>query len=317
MDIFDKGNRTYLFDATRTFNFKRFAHEASDFTLIEGFVDFRGLDSLAGRKIVHLEFEEPNRFFSRDPLFHHLAYEDYFYKTFTICPFTADWLNRKYGNHKRSFAFIPFNETLIPPKTDKKFDVIYAGHILSRELEDVALTLAKFAYRLIAPASHPLSTDPDLDYLKKIKLISESRIAIVHNVLFVDESHVANLHRNVPDWRDNEAYRLVPGKSLIGKALTKIRARQTLAPQVKSRLFDAAFCRALILCRRDPWNVVERFFEPEKEFVYYEPGRLEERIREILSDFDSYAPIIERAYERAVREYTTRAFFEKHLKHLH
>jgi hypothetical protein len=60
--------------------------------------------------------------------------------------------------------------------------------------------------------------------------------------------------------------------------------------------------------------VIENFFEPDKEFVYFEEGKLQETIDKILANYNDYLPIIENAYQRAVREYTTKAFFEKYLK---
>jgi spore maturation protein CgeB len=62
--------------------------------------------------------------------------------------------------------------------------------------------------------------------------------------------------------------------------------------------------------------VIERFFEPNKEFVYFEEGKLQETIDKVLANYDDYQPIIENAYRRAVKEYTTKAFFEKYLKKL-
>ena len=53
-------------------------------------------------------------------------------------------------------------------------------------------------------------------------------------------------------------------------------------------MFEAAFCRSLILCRRDRWNVIERFFEPGEEFVYYEEGKLTETLGRVLADFGAY-----------------------------
>jgi len=85
-------------------------------------------------------------------------------------------------------------------------------------------------------------------------------------------------------------------------------------PQLKSRIFEAAFCRSLILCKKDNFNVIEKYFTPNKEFVYYEEGKLFEKVNSILGNFEDYLPLIERAYNRAVKEYTTAAFYEKFLK---
>jgi glycosyltransferase involved in cell wall biosynthesis len=50
--------------------------------------------------------------------------------------------------------------------------------------------------------------------------------------------------------------------------------------------------------------------------VYYEEGKLEERLNEILANYDAYRSVIENAYSRAINEYTTEKFVEKYLKNL-
>lgn len=314
MRIFDKRVKTYKFDATRTFDFKRFADKAGDFWLIEGFLDFRGLLDIKGDKIVHLEFEEPNRFFTDNRDFRHEIYEDLLYKVFTICPYSVEWLNDKYKNDKRTFSFIPFNENKIPRTFDKKYDIIYAGHIFTQytsEIEKSVKEIAKFNYRLVAPADYPLTTDPNADYDLKIKLISESKITLVHNLLFLRNEEIKNV-RGTRGWKKNKAYAGIPRWSLK----TMFKRHTAMVPQIKSRTFDAAFCKSLILCRKDEFNIIERFFTPGKEFIYYEPDKLEETIRHVLADYDSYKPIIENAYQRAVKEYTTQVFFDRFLKNI-
>ncbi len=314
MKIFNERVKTYKFDATRTFDFARFADQAGDFWLIEGYLDFRGLEKLKGQKIVHLEFEEPNRFFVKDRGFRHEEYEDYLYKVFSICPYTVEWLNKKYRNNKRTFSFIPFNENKIPKSFEKKYDIIYSGHIFTEytpEIEKGVKAISKFNYRLVAPAEYPLTTNPGATYDEKIQLISESKISLVHNLLFLRDQEIRCVRRT-RGWKDNKAYSGIPRWSL-----RNIFKKQTaMVPQIKSRAFDAAFCKSLILCRKDPFNIIEKFFEPGKEFIYYEPDKLEETVRHVLANYDSYKPIIENAYNRAIKEYTTQAFFDKFLKNL-
>ena len=319
MKLFDKGSISYisgardLFCAPETFDFNRFADRCGNFTFIERLIDYKMLEEIREERIVQLELEDPNRFFTNNPSFHHIDYEHCFSKIFTICPYTAHWLNQHYGNNKRTVVFFPFNENYVPQVTEKKYDIIYSGNVLSKELEESVRSISKFNYRLVS-SKHHLSTDTDANYEKKLMLTAESKISLVHNILFLDERHIRNVHRNAPNYRGNEAFRLVPNDSLFGRLKGKIRPRTAIVPQIKSRLMDAAFCKSLILCRKDPFNVIEKFFDPITEFVYYEPGELEKKIEEILANYASYQPIIDRAYERAMKEYTTKAFYEKYLQ---
>ena len=142
-----------------------------------------------------------------------------------------------------------------------------------------------------------------------MKLISESKITLVANLLYLRYDHLFFVWKT-PSYEDNEAFKLVPKWHEINKWFNK----EILVPQLKSRLFEAAFGRSLILCRRDPFNIVERFFEPGKEFVYFENDKLEETIQDILDNYQSYEKVIERAYKKAVNTYTTKKFVEKYLK---
>ena len=312
MEVLDTGRKTYPEDPTRFLDFKRFNSLAGDFVLLEGYYDFRELEKLRGRRIVHLELEDPNRFVSGDPLFHHVPYEEYFDKVFTICPYTASWLNAKYGNDKRVPAFFPFNETLAPPVREKKFDVIYTGSLLAKSIPEVVKTISKYRYRCVSHSDHPLVTDRDASNQRKLELISQTRISVVHNLLYLSNRQIKTLHK-VDGFRDNRAYDLVPHNRWLWRLQG---SPEVAAPQLKSRVFEAAFSHTLILCRSDPFNIIETVFEPDKEFVYYEHGRLDEKIREILADYGDYQPVVKNAYERAMSEYTTEAFFHRFLKDL-
>ncbi len=243
-------------------------------------------------------------------------FRENYHKILTICPFTAKWLNKKYGVDQRIPVFQPFNEQLIPPPAKKKNEVIYAGHIVSPEIENVIETISKFNYRFISNSAHPLVTDRGVSYQEKLRIVSETKISIVHNLLYPSFSHIQSIWQ-IPDYYNNEAFRFIPKRlpRFIPNRLKRlfISKKKVVVPQIKQRLFEAAFCRTLILCRKDPFNVIEQFFSPGLEFVYYEEGRLAERITEILSNFELYQPIVDNAFKKAVAEYTTKRFVEKYL----
>ena len=142
---------------------------------------------------------------------------------------------------------------------------------------------------------------------------------MVNNLLYPAYQHLQSIWK-IPDYADNEAFRDIPKKlpSFIPDILKRLimSNKKVVVPQIKQRLFEAAFCRSLILCRKDEFNVVEQFFSPEIEFVYYEEDRLAERISEILSNFELYQPIIDNAFKKATAEYTTKRFAEKYLTKL-
>ncbi len=330
-------------------NMEKFASQAGDFHYIDTRFKFAILEGMRDKKIVYLDMEEPNRFFVSDPSFRRDEYEDYFWKILTMCPFTAIWLNKKQGNNRRIPVFYAVDPEYTPQKTEKKYDIIYSGGLYSNWLFEDVKTISKFKHKFVAYDGvlhykflhncYPIRklraqikkyfpllkflepgakyiTESNIPHLEKWKIMAETKITLTHNMVPATPANIQNVY-NVPGWEENEAFSLIPRKMnkfvsffnhLIGKTYE--------VPQLKSRAFEAGLCRSLILCRRDNFNVIEEYFEPGKEFVYYEEGKLEEKIREILSDWESYEPIIENAYHKVMAEYTNKRFFEKYLKDL-
>ncbi len=309
----------YTQDPTRYFNFKRFAKQCGNFILVEaGFEEHslwnefdltkKELDEILKQKIVRLEFAEPDKFFINDNPDH---YDHQFYKVFTICPYTAKWLNEKQHNKKHIPIFFPFNEEFIPKKIQKKYDVIYTGHIVSNTIHRYIKTISKFNYRFVSNSKDSLVTNRSASYIDKMKLIAQSKITLVANLLYLRPHHLFNLWLT-PNYSDNEAFKQIPKWYEVNKWLN----REIIAPELKSRLFEAAFGRSLILCRKDPFNIIERFFEPDKEFIYFDMDNLKETIENILNNYKDYEKVIKRAYQKAVNNYTTKKFAEKYLKNI-
>jgi len=85
-------------------------------------------------------------------------------------------------------------------------------------------------------------------------------------------------------------------------------------PQIKTRPFEAAFSKTLILCKKDSWNIIEKWFEPKKEFLYYSSeSELVELLNTSIKNYDQYQDIINAAYEKAINSYTTRHFIKRYL----
>ena len=310
----------YSQDPTKYFGFSQFANQCGDFVLIEGAFEKAAqweqfclsdeeLMRIKAKKIVRLEFEEPNKFcIGDDP-------EDYdkdFYRIFTLCPYTSEWLNKKHNVIKRIPIFFPFNEEHIPPPRKKQYDIIYTGHIVSPKLLQELQAMANFNYRFVSNSEHPLVTNRSATYAEKMYLIAETKITLVHNLLYLTSKHIKQIWR-FQGWQNNHAFDLIPRPGQIWRRMTD---RNVVVPQLKSRVFEAAFGRSLILCKRDSFNVIERYFAPDKEFVYYDEGHFKEKVSEILANYDDYVPVIEQAYKRAVENYTTAKFVEKYLKEL-
>lgn len=84
-------------------------------------------------------------------------------------------------------------------------------------------------------------------------------------------------------------------------------------PQLKSRPFEAGFCKTLMLVLRDEYNILEEWFTPDVDFIYYDNDNLKETLDRVLASFSDYQHIINNAYNRCVQEYTTERFIEKYI----
>ncbi len=307
----------YRDDFRNFLKLKRYEKKCPDFVLVEGTFEKshqweqysfskRQLNKILKKKIVRLEIEEPNKFFLND---NPDSYDFYFDKILTICPYTAKWLNKRQKNNKRIPIFYPTNEEYIPKKTKKIYDIIYVGNVVSKKILDDVRTISKFNYRFVSFSKNSLVTNRDVSYEDKLMLISQSKIALVHNLLFVRPYHILSVWRE-KDWQKNEAFKLIPPWYYFWKIVTN---RNIVVPQAKTRLFESALSRSLILCKKDPFNIIERYFEPGKEFLYYEDGKLEETIHKILKNYSKYKKIVDNAYNKARKNYTTKALVKNYL----
>jgi hypothetical protein len=267
------------------------------------------LHAIKKMRVVRLEFEEPNKFFIPENF---EAYDGDFHKVLTLCPFTAEYLNKYQKVERRVPIFFPFNAAFIPPKSEKQYDIIYTGHLYSKSFIQDMKSISKFNYRLVSNSAHVLVTDRGVGYYEKLDLISQSKITLTHNILYPTVRHVLNVWK-YPEWTRNYAFSDFP-LGVLGLLRRHLKGPAIEAPQLKSRIFEAAFCRSLILCKKDKFNVIEKYFMPGEEFVYYDEGNLVDTVKKILRNYDAYLPMIDKAYNRAVSQYTTAAFFEKYLK---
>lgn len=285
----------YFEDPLCFFKMDRYSRELSDdFVLLVGGQAYDKLTpEFWQKKIIQIEMEMPNFLVSAGWMSFRYTLDDKFYKVLNICPYTSEWRNKALGKDLYQPIFFAVNEGFLAVNPVKRYDVVYAGHIVSPEIEDVIKTISKFNYAFINHDGHTLVTHRYASYADKMNVISESKIMVVNNLLFPNDQHWLET-KAVPKWSENQALLHPP-----------------YMPQLKSRVFEAAAGKTLILCRKDPWNVIENYFTPDQDFVYYEHGQLESKIREILGNWHLYSQIAESAYNKTRAEYTTRRFFEK------
>jgi hypothetical protein len=283
----------------------RYSYDFSDFLNIPTKTDYTLITIGSGTKIYDL-YENMVMFWTELPncLIHaensdceyHKTFkvQDKFIKILTDCPFSCEYFNKKYNYDKFQHVFLPINLKYVPPQTDKFFDVFYTGHNFNSPI--------RFSFRMLSEKFKFCSVGRDhapysgVSYKDKLFLNSKSKISIVHGLLEWQNTNV------ISQFKYHKAFDLLNEYKMV--------------PQFKTRTLEAAMSRSLILSFKDPWNMIESYFEKD-EFMYWTDLKdLEEKVNHIITHYDDYTPMIEKAYNRVVNNYTREIFFEKFLKNI-
>jgi hypothetical protein len=216
-----------------------------------------------------------------------------FDKVFTIDPYISEvYLNRQ-------SVFFPFNEKYITISQEKIYDVIYTGSLSQQYFVQLVQSMKPFKYACVSVTSSDLVTHQNVSYRDKLKLISQSKITALHNLVFVHPSDIPR-YKNFPHYEQIKSFKHID---------------KGLLPQIKSRTFEAAFCKSLMLCQKDYFNVIEEFFEPDKHFIYFTDfNDFNEKVKYITNNYSKFNSMIEDAHTKAKEHYTTEVFVKKYLK---
>jgi hypothetical protein len=225
----------------------------------------------------------------------------YFTKIYSICPYTSNWLNNLEESDRHEAIFYPFGDDVIPQKQEKIYDVCYFGGLHGIDHIQCIDEIRKFNYRFIsqqefAPPYTP--TDFNVSFKEKLDIVAKAKISVCYNTLYFQPHHI-NTIKMYDKWWENEAFAYMDDN---GKA-----------PQFKQRVHESAFSRTLILCKRDYWNLIEYYYEPNVDFIYFnDNSELEGLLRDILNNYKDYESMIESAYNKSLN-YTSKNLYE-HIK---
>ena len=226
----------------------------------------------------------------------------------TICPYSVNWLNEISQTSKYNTICYPFSELDIPAPQEKKYDVMYQGGIHGQYHIDCLNTITKFNYRYMS-MTHGINqltaqvinlgvaTDLNLTNSEKIKRIAETKISVCYNYFLARDENDINNIKNRKDWWKNEAFSDIDDQRKI--------------PQFKSRFNEAAMSKTLNLVQRDKWNIVENWFKPDEDFVYFDDHKdLENKIIDVLNNYEKYDTLIQSAYDKCL-EHTSENLYNK------
>lgn len=240
-----------------------------------------------------------------------IAAQSYFDEIFTICPYTAYMLNNtNYVVSKTKYTpiCVPYRHKHFEKYKhvgleDKKRDVIYYGQFHNELYTELVNTIKDFNYAFSTISHHgqthetvKLITHFNLTSHQKWDLLSECKINVGFNLLFLTVKQLSAL-RSFPD---------IHLYNNIESAY-----RKALMPQMKTRMVEAAASKTLMLMYKDPWNVIETWFEPGKHFLYWETfDQLHDMIDHISKNYENYWHIVEAAYDK-VQEYSIESLMSK------
>jgi hypothetical protein len=231
--------------------------------------------------------EQPNMWFHEDSLENAILNETRHNKIFSVCPYTSAWRNKILN--RKQYIVMPYymHSKYIPSRFEKNIDIIYTGNICK---------LSSFINEVIVPFNHKIiSSQPDIDYKAKLNFTAQSKISFIHNQIafFPDAKETV---KTIDRYSENEIFKDIDSTELL--------------PQLKTRTFEAAFSKSLILCLKDNYNVIERYFEPEEDFIYLDDNRAQNHIQNILDNYGDYIPMVEKVFEKVMDLYTTPNFLK-------
>lgn len=230
----------------------------------------------------------------------------YFTKIYTICPWTADFLN---ANGVSSEAvcfpypaehFEKFNNI---SSEDKQYDCIYYGQIHDDYYFPMLRSISNFNYKYTTISNHGMNaemsnlvTDKNLSTIAKWESIALSKSCVGINLLF-PKNHSLNCQYYIDNYNMSDDLRHI---------LT-----QPIMPQMKTRMVEAAACKTLMLIHKDEYNVIENWFKPDKHFLYWnDQTELTQILNDVRDNYHQYWDIVENAHQH-VKQYSIFNFWSK------
>jgi len=221
-------------------------------------------------------------------------YEDYVDIILTIIPTSLHNLK------KRKYVFFPFNEKMIPSINVKKYDVCYTGFAKMDFLKNFLQVLQEYNFAYVSFKENINLTKVFKDPRKYIpKIINPKKYNFPNNLITHPNLSYKQKLNIISESRVSIAHNLLHHGT----------------PQLKSRIFEAAFCRSLILVYKDSYNLISDWFDENKHFVFFENSDdLKEKLDYILNNYSEFDKVREAAFEHAKNNYTVEKFVYRYLE---
>ena len=261
-----------------------------------------------------IDLEQPNSWYPDSAISRALNREKMFDKIIAISEATTNTRNTQLGVQRYIYTFFPFSAKYIPTDFTKEYDIFYSGHVnpdypLHKHIMIPVLQKFEKTHKVFVVSGrnrkHTIYANiGEIDYPTKLNLNAKSKISITYDHHYPGASRWSNkvpsINGKFGEWR----------KGKMG---------EWCSPQHKARTVEAFFTKSLALVYRDPFNIIENFCTPDKHFIYYDSKEdLQEKCEHILQNYEDpyYQNIINNAYEHAIENFTTEAFYNRYIKGL-
>jgi len=280
----------YKFEPQRYLDFTPYGAELAGISLYMG-LNFPLTDGDTNFK-VRLNVETPNFLYSYNITAENECYDLILH----ICPFTCAFLNDVFKTTKYRTTFFPleFKQYVEQPRT---LDVFYTGNKMASI--PVSIIFDEVCKRLGESTLSSLmgSMSGDDGYFKKLEILNNTKICIVHNVL-APPTQFPHFSNHVED-------------PMCIKHLPWHSTPTDIVPQMKTRIFEGAMMRCVLLVYKDKYRLHEKYFVENEDFIYWETAEeLSLKIDMILSNYEAYVPLAISAHTRMKHCYQLKQFVD-------
>lgn len=233
--------------------------------------------------------------------YHFFDAYDFFTEVYCVCPFTCKFMNNYFGYEKFKYIPYPFTNYSVTEFGNYDSTCSWFGSIHGEEHIKSIELLSRHKYKFITSQlntwmRHPYEfekcTHVNLSTEDKLKEVSKCKSSLTFNKLYMNSTSINNHFYN---GIENESFKYFNDGKM---------------PQFKVRTHEIATCKSLILSHKDEWNLIEDFYEPNVDFIYFENfEELSEILIDLENNFEKYLPIIENAYTK-VKNYSVENIFE-------
>lgn len=323
MKIHENWNSTYPDALNHYWKFSKLSDDDKKNALFFGWAVMENIDSYLSsikeyENRIYFNNEQPCVLQTRDEHLISLSTDSnkIFNKVYNQCPYTAEWINSLENDDRFRCIFTPFNKDYIIDKQEEKVnDVLYWGGLHGLDHKDILDTIRNFDYNFLTLGAGswnlwwgrqsslpPISNYESLITYRNLQrpfmwqLLRRTKVNVMVNLLYTDNKINDNIKTH-EHWEKNKAF---------------AHLEQYIMPQLKTRPIETAVNRCLMVVKKDPWNIQELFFEPDKEFIYYNDKKeLQHILEDVKINWKNYEPIVENAFNKAINNYTTEHFIEK------